>query len=164
MSEKYRIRVQKDSFVFSAGHFITFGDNQCERIHGHNYQVWVELTGALDENWYVFDFILLRNAVEQIVGTLDHRMLLPAHHSTISVAVEACEVVVRYQHRRWVFPREECVILPLANTTTELLAKYVADQLREMARSDNWPPLQQLSVGIDENHGQWGIYEWKLED
>ena len=30
----YRVRVTKDSLVFSAGHFITFNGDQCERIPG----------------------------------------------------------------------------------------------------------------------------------
>lgn len=163
MAEKFRIRLQKDSFVFSAGHFITFGAGECERIHGHNYRAIVELCGELDANHYVFDFIELRDAVQRIVATLDHRMLLPAHHPTIHVTVESSEVVVRHEKRRWVFPRDECVILPVANTTTELLAKYVADQLREIASARAWPTFHQLSVSIDENHGQWGIYEWTAE-
>ena len=34
--ERYRVRVTKDHVVFSAAHFITFVDNVCERLHGHN--------------------------------------------------------------------------------------------------------------------------------
>ena len=160
MTEKFRIRVQKDSFVFTLA-----TSSRLAMVNANGFTVTITKCGSncaadLDINHYVFDFIALRNAVQRIVATLDHRMLLPAHHPTIIVVVEPTEVVVRYLDRRWVFPREECVILPVANTTTELLAKHVADQLRDVSRSENWPPLRQLSVGIDENHGQWGIYEW----
>ena len=60
MSEQYRVRVTKDHLVFSAAHFITFNGNVCERLHGHNWRVAVEAAGALDENFYVVDFITLR--------------------------------------------------------------------------------------------------------
>ena len=43
---RYKVRVTKDSLVFSSGHFITFNGDHCERIHGHNYRVAVEVEGA----------------------------------------------------------------------------------------------------------------------
>ena len=60
-TERYRVRVTKDHLVFSAAHFITFNGNICERLHGHNWRVAVEVAGPLDENSYVFDFIALRD-------------------------------------------------------------------------------------------------------
>ena len=47
MSETYHVRVTKDYLVFSAAHFITYGGNICERLHGHNYQVRVKVAGAI---------------------------------------------------------------------------------------------------------------------
>ena len=49
----------------------------CERLHGHNYRVWAEVEGPLDENQYVIDFIALRDALKTITDELDHHMLLP---------------------------------------------------------------------------------------
>src|SRR5260221_13456283 len=92
MSEQYRVRVTKDHLVFSAAHFITFNGNVCERLHGHNWRVAVEAAGGLDENLYVIDFIALRDAVQKIVGELDHRMLLPTEHKSISVWTSEKEV------------------------------------------------------------------------
>ena len=50
---RHIVRVTKDHLVFSAGHFITFNGDVCERIHGHNWRVAVEVEGSLDENHYV---------------------------------------------------------------------------------------------------------------
>src|SRR6188474_2246299 len=105
MPEQYRVRVTKDHLVFSAAHFITYNGNVCERLHGHNWRVAVEAAGPLDENHYVFDFIALRDAVQTIVNGLDHRMLLPTRHAAISVQEGPREVEVRFEERRWVFPR-----------------------------------------------------------
>ena len=49
--DRFRVRVTKDHLVFSAAHFITFNGNVCERLHGHNWRVAVEVTGGLDEQW-----------------------------------------------------------------------------------------------------------------
>ena len=59
MSERYSVRLSKDYLVFSAGHFITYAGDVCERLHGHNYQVVAEVHGPLDENQYVVDFIAI---------------------------------------------------------------------------------------------------------
>ena len=68
MAETYKVRVEKDYLVFSAGHFITNDGDICERLHGHNYRVAAEVFGQLDENFYVVDFILLRDALQAIVA------------------------------------------------------------------------------------------------
>jgi 6-pyruvoyltetrahydropterin/6-carboxytetrahydropterin synthase len=68
-------------------------------------------------------------------------------------------VEVRFAERRWVFPRGECALLPVSNTTAELLARHIGQQLRaELARRTGFrPPI--VRVGVDENHDQWGICE-----
>src|SRR5437868_6353661 len=91
----YRVRVTKDHLVFSAAHFITYAGNVCERLHGHNWRTAVELAGPLDENSYVFDFIALRDRLQEIVNRLDHRMLLPTEHPTIRVTATEHEVEAR---------------------------------------------------------------------
>ena len=85
MPESYSVRLQKECHVFSAAHFITYSGNICEPLHGHNYRVWVEVEGPLDENQYVVDFIVLRDALQSITQTLDHHMLLPTSHPQIHV-------------------------------------------------------------------------------
>ncbi|MCY2962630.1 MAG: 6-pyruvoyl tetrahydropterin synthase family protein [Planctomycetota bacterium] len=112
-NSKYRVRVTKDHLVFSAAHFITFAGNICERLHGHNWRVAVELAGPLDENQYVFDFIALRDAAQQIVAELDHSLLLPTLHPKIRVQAGPTEVEVRFEERRWILPLEDCRLLPV---------------------------------------------------
>lgn len=160
MKKRFWVKLTKDHLVFSAGHFITFAGGTCERIHGHNYRVEVELQGPLDENHYVVDFIALRDSLHEIVLGLDHRMLLPTQHPAIQVTSDEREITARFEDRRWVFPREECVLLEIPNTTTELLAEWIG--LRLLKALENrlaWKP-EVLRVGVDENHGQWGYCEF----
>ncbi|PQO37282.1 6-pyruvoyl tetrahydropterin synthase family protein [Bremerella cremea] len=160
MPKRHWVRLTKDHLVFSAGHFITFGGNICERIHGHNYRVEVELHGPLDENHYVVDFIALRDSLQAIVNGLDHRMLLPTKHPSIRVHLDEKEVTASFEDRRWVFPREECILLDIPNTTTELLAEWIGERLLEaLDERLRWKP-EAMKVGVDENHGQWGYCEF----
>jgi 6-pyruvoyltetrahydropterin/6-carboxytetrahydropterin synthase len=159
-TERYRVRVTKDHLVFSAAHFITFNGNVCERLHGHNWRVAVEVAGPLDENSYVFDFIALRDTTQKLVGELDHRMLLPTRHPRILVTADDREVTATFEERRWVFPREDCILLPVANTTAELIARWMALQLKDVLKQHpGGRHLESLSVEIEENFGQWAVCE-----
>ena len=162
MSETYHVRLQKESLVFSAAHFITFAGNICERLHGHNYGVAVEIEGPLDENQYVVDFILLRDTMQTLVLELDHHVLLPTGHLLIQVTAGETEVEARFEERRWVFPRGDCVLLPIPNTTAELLARYLGQRLLAALRAKTSAPFSRVRVEVDENHGQWGCWEWRI--
>ena len=156
--EQYLVSLEKDNLVFSAAHFITFNGNVCEQLHGHNYRVKCKVFGPLDENGYVIDFIALRDSLMKIIATLDHRMLLPTKHPQITVAPgepNENEVLVRFEKKRWIFPLEDCVLLPIANTTAELLASHIGQQLIAALKSSKITGIKTLEVSVDENRGQW---------
>ena len=158
--QRYTVRVTKDTLVFSAGHFITFNGDHCERVHGHNYRVAVEVDGGLDENHYVFDFIALRDLTKAIVDELDHRMLLPSESQLIRIEDDGDNWLARYKDRRWSFPKEECVLLPVANTTAELLADTIGDRLRQALSTRGLPTPERMRVEVEECFGQWAVSEW----
>jgi 6-pyruvoyltetrahydropterin/6-carboxytetrahydropterin synthase len=154
MTERYKVRVTKDHLVFCSGHFISYEGDKCERLHGHNYRATVEIEGDLDANRYVFDFIALKHRTKAITDELDHRMLLATRNSLIRVEEGPQSVRVRYREREWLFPRDDCVLLPIENTTAELLARYIAGRLVEdLRRHHDYRPAV-LRVEVEENIGQ----------
>jgi 6-pyruvoyltetrahydropterin/6-carboxytetrahydropterin synthase len=161
MAERYKVRVTKDHLVFSSGHFISYEGDKCERLHGHNYRTAVEIEGDLDENRYVFDFIALKHRTKAITDELDHRMLLPTQNSLIAVEAGPKNVHVRYRDREWFFPKDDCVLLPIENTTTELLAGYIGQRLLEELRRQHQYQPRVLRVEVEENIGQSATYEWR---
>ena len=160
MSETYCVRLDKESHGFSAAHFITYDGGACEHLHGHNYRVAVEVEAALDENAYVVDFIALGHALKAITAELDHRVLLPTHHPRMCMRPDEREVEVVFDDRRWVFPRSGCCLLPVTNTTAELLACYIGQRLLEVLQNRLEVRPRRMRVAIDENHGQWAVWEW----
>ena len=160
--ERFHVSLEKDNLVFSAAHFITFNGNVCEQLHGHNYRVKCKVFGPLDENGYVIDFIALRDALMTIIATLDHRMLLPTEHSKIMVSPaepKSNEVLVRFEQKRWIFPLEDCVLLPIANTTAELLAKHIGSELMASLKQTVKTPIDSIEISVDENRGQWATVD-----
>lgn len=161
MSETFKVHVTKDHLVFCSGHFISYEGDRCERLHGHNYRTSVEIEGELDANYYVFDFIALKHRTKTITDELDHRMMLPTRNTLIRLEETPRGIHVRYRDREWLFPRDDCVLLPIENTTAELLARYIAGRLLEELRQQHGYRPRVLRVEVEENIGQSATYEWR---
>jgi 6-pyruvoyltetrahydropterin/6-carboxytetrahydropterin synthase len=162
-AERFSIRVTKDYLVFCCGHFITYDKSECERLHGHNYRAAVEIEGDLDENWYVFDFVALKNRAKEVADELDHHMLLATENPRIRVEPVGANVVARFEDKEWSFPREDCVLLPIQNTTAELLAKWFAGRLLVKLRERHGLTPGVLRVEVEETFGQAATYEWRAD-
>jgi 6-pyruvoyltetrahydropterin/6-carboxytetrahydropterin synthase len=103
----------------------------------------------------------VRAKLLEITKWLDHYMLLPTGHPQIRVEKNGHEVTVTYADRRWIFPSGDCRILPIANTTAELLAAYIGQQLLG-ALGDVAAGLTHIRIELDECDGQVGIWDHAL--
>jgi 6-pyruvoyltetrahydropterin/6-carboxytetrahydropterin synthase len=162
VSESFSVRIAKAEHVFSAAHFITFAGH-CERLHGHNYHVAAEVSGPLDADSLVVDFLALREILGKITHDLDHYVLLPIKHPEIHLSQSGDEVIATFIDRRWVFPRSDCRLLPLANTTAELLARHIGQALIAALETRLGFIPTRLRIELDECDGQLGIWEWHPE-
>ena len=158
---QFRVRIEKDYTVFCAGHFITYDGHECEPLHGHNYRAAASLEGPLDENAYVFDFTKLKRALRGVVDRLDHRMLLPTKSALIRVTQSTTEVEARYRDKRYVFPSSDVVLLPIPNTTAEMLAWWIAQEIRR-GLGTLLSGATALEVEVDESSGQRAFYRETL--
>jgi 6-pyruvoyltetrahydropterin/6-carboxytetrahydropterin synthase len=159
MSRSFSIEVAKDYFNFASAHFLIFANGKREPLHGHNYQVSVVMEGELDRAGVVLDFISFKPLVKRICDSLDHRTLIQTASPAITVRERAQEIEVRHGKQKIILPREDVILLPLANTSTELLAEHVANQIRRQVRR-KFPgaSIRCLEVGVEEARGQRGFY------
>ena len=160
----YSVRVSKDYLGFCAAHFIVFDNNMCERLHGHNYGVAAELEDDLRADHLIFDFIQLKKILKGITDELAHRMLVPVESDTLSVEVGEEQVVIRSDFgttgpKLWSVPIDDCTLLPIANTTAELLAKWVHDRLSSELTTALGAPPRRLRVAVYESPGQVAPFE-----
>ena len=156
----YRVSVTKDYLVFSSAHFITFAGHRCEGLHGHNYRVRVTIEGALNEEaWFVFDFVELKGIMKRLCDEIDHLVLLPLDSDRIKVEEDGEIVRVSVDGKpRYTFPRRDCALLPIPNTTVEMLAQYLAGRVRaELARA-GVRHVTALALEVEENFGQSATY------
>ncbi len=151
----FRVSVSKDDLVFSSAHFITYAGHQCEGLHGHNYRARVTVDGTLDADHLVFDFIELKRIMRGLCGEIDHLVLLPLESPRIGVVEDGDTVRVAVDGAaRYVFPRRDCALLPVPNTTSEMLAAFMARRLSDELRTLGAHGLASIEVEIEENFGQ----------
>lgn len=65
-------------FSFDSAHFLpnVSENHKCGRMHGHTYNLTVFLEGDVDpETGWLVDFTDLKEAVDPLVKSLDHRLL-----------------------------------------------------------------------------------------
>ncbi|MBI2186553.1 MAG: 6-carboxytetrahydropterin synthase [Acidobacteria bacterium] len=150
--------------MFSSAHFITYAGHRCEGLHGHNYRVRVAVDGALDPtDRLVFDFLELKRIMRRLCRDIDHLVLLPTESSRIGVAEEGETVRVAVDGRpRYVFPRRDCALLPVPNTTVEMLAELLAGRLRAEFDGLGVHGLTAIEMEVEENFGQSATYRMEL--
>ena len=153
-----KVKVEGGNLKFSSAHFITYS-GKCERLHGHNYGVLVEIEGELGEDHVVFDFTILKRLTREICQQLDHRFLLPVHNPLLELIATSDTWEIRYHEKRYIFPRVDVVELPIENSTAELLAEYICGQLCAMLAPYNTSNLHRITVGVEEAPTQMAYYQ-----
>ena len=161
---EFRVSVTKDYLVFASAHFITFAGHRCECLHGHNYRARVTIEGDLNqESWFVFDFVELKRIMKRLCDEIDHLVLLPMKSARVGVVEQGDTVAVSVDGRpRYVFPRRDCALLPIPNTTVEMLAQMLTERLHAELQAQGAKGLTAIEMEVEENFGQSAVYRVAL--
>ena len=159
---EFRVSVTKDYLVFASAHFIMFAGHRCEGLHGHNYRARVTVEGALnEESWFVFDFVELKRIMKRLCDEIDHLVLLPTRSDRVGVTENGETVAVSVDGKpRYVFPRKDCALLPVPNTTVEMLAELLTKRLRSELDAMGARGLTAIEMEVEENFGQSAFYRF----
>jgi len=152
-----RVSVERNRLRFAAAHMATFA-NDCEPLHGHNYDITVELEGELTEESWVWDFGDLKRATRALAEELDHKFLLQLQSRLLTITEAAESWRITFRDRAYSFPRQDVAALPIDNTTAERLAEWFATRLVAYLEQQGAGNVRRLTVGIEEMPGQAGWY------
>lgn len=164
MRESWAIRVYKQYFNFGSAHFLIFADGSREELHGHNYQVQVRVEGEVVEGDLVIDFIPFKPLIKSLCDELDHVTLLPRDNPHLRVEVFEDRVEARHDDGSWFcFPRRDVRVLPIPNTSTEMLSRHLARRILA-ALPERIPSarISAIEVQVEESVGQSGICRLEL--
>ncbi len=148
------LHLYKQNFKFSSAHFLIFDKNRAERLHGHNYQVAVDIKAGAEScsrDGYLIDFRVLKEIIKEKLDRWDERVLLPQKHPEVFVQENGKSLEVRFRERFYVFPKDEVVLLPILNTSVELLSQHLARLLFSDLKKHG---ISRIRVRVEETRGQ----------
>jgi len=163
--ESFGIRIYKEYFNFSAAHFLIFEDGTREELHGHNYQVAMQIEGMLAEGQDMFiDFLHIKPIVKKVCDEIDHLTLLPQFSRFLEVIDHGDSIEALYNTDRWVFPKRDTLILPIPNTSAERLAEYLCQRsLQALSLKYPTAAIQHVEMTVEESRGQCALYRLTFE-
>jgi hypothetical protein len=97
--------------------------------------------------------------VRAACARLDGRVLLPAASPRVAVERDGDSWAVAAEGRAYRLPADEVVLLPVANTSIELLARLLWEELAPLLRGGR---VDRLAVAVEETDGQSCAYEASL--
>ena len=151
------LHLAKQNFKFSSAHFLIFDEKSAEMLHGHNYQVKVDLvcpnTEVTEKQGYAIDFHVIKKLIKEQCDKWDEHVLLPAKHSDMKykVSSDGKNYEIYFRDRFYSFPKKETIWLPIKNTSVEnlsaLFASEISDDLFKMG-------VVKIRVTVEETRGQ----------
>ena len=157
----HRITLERNTLRFAAAHFTTAG-GECEPLHGHNYDVFVQIDGALSADSWVIDFGEAKRIVRGLCQELDHRFLLATSSRDLEIDDSDGIVTIRHRDRRYVMPKADVAELDIDDTTAERLAEWCGGRLSAAVAAAGAGNLTSITVGIEEMPGQAGWFTLDL--
>lgn len=158
--EEFEVYLGKDDFKFNAAHFVAF-DGFRERLHGHNYQVSIRLTGQICDDGYVVDFGDLKASVRKVCKRLNERFLCPMKSDVISIEVQDGQLnLVCQDGSKYSMPEDDAVKLPIMHSTVEELACYIFYELCRDMTCDllHSRGVKLMEVGVSEARNQLATF------
>ena len=132
----FAIRLDSPSLTFAASHGIQYENGKYEPLHEHTFRVVVKISGPLNAVGYIADFQVIEKSLREILGFLEKKTLLAQDELSF---------------------RNNCenpLILPIMNTTAELLAAFLAEELRQKT---NLGSQYKITLELEESPGNWGV-------
>lgn len=125
---EFEVFVSKADFKFNCAHFIIYNGFR-ERLHGHNYQLSVRVTGSdqIGVDGYLIDFGDVKKEARKMCKALNEFFICPANSPNMQVTEEdeGVSLCLRCDDgSRFIFPKADVAMLPIAHSSVEELAHY----------------------------------------
>ncbi|MBY0554977.1 6-carboxytetrahydropterin synthase [bacterium] len=157
MHHSTTLHLAKQNFKFSSAHFLIFDENSAEMLHGHNYQVKVDIFAAVsahdEAKGYFVDFNVLKKIIKDQCDVWDEHVLLPEKHPDMKYQISQSgkNYDINFRDRFYSFPIIETIWLPITNTSVEnlslLFAKSIFKKMKDLG-------VDKVRVSVEETRGQ----------
>ena len=162
--QRWLIHVRKDHFKFSAAHMTVFPDGRKESLHGHNYQVELEVALAASPTLArMLSYEVFKQALRTVCAAWDEKVLIAGDNPWLEWLADAMDdCAFRLCGKRYVLPADEVAMLEMDNITAENLARLLFERFWAELTADRTVSWREqviaISVRIDESRGQGATY------
>lgn len=153
------LEINKEALHFAAAHFTIFSATARENLHGHNFQVALEIDAEVGRDGLAFDYNLVKNSLKALCDELDEHTLLPERSPHLAITEEDGYTVAHFNGERMPFLARDVLTLPVSNITVEALADWMGSKLLDdpVIAALN---LRSLTVKVSSGPGQWARAEF----
>ncbi|MGL6195824.1 MAG: 6-pyruvoyl trahydropterin synthase family protein [Thermoguttaceae bacterium] len=137
----HTIRLTEPELTFTASHGIKYESGELEPLHEHEFRVIAEISGPLNAAGYVVDFIAASDVLKRILCSLHGKILLAENEEKFRG--NTCE---------------NLLVLPIRNTTAELIAEYIANQFESLLRPETITNKHSIKIELEESPGCWACF------
>ncbi len=141
----------RDDLVLNCAHFVV-SPTLIEPMHGHTYQIKIEVEGTLNESDVLIDFLDLKPIVRKWKEEFDNSLLLPTENpllDIIEIEGDYLKLYVKNIEKEYIVPKHTVHLLPIRNTTVECLSEFFTKKLQEEI-SSKYPNVKKVRVMLGE--------------
>lgn len=142
------VAIDKIAAHFSASHALISDDIE-EGLHGHNYQVGIEIEGKPDSDDIIIDFLYLDKMLNNLLSEWDHYVLLPLNNPNMEINVREKNLDIEYGIRFYSIPNDEVKVLDCTNVTTEALTRLLGEKVQnQLKEKEFWQRIERINITI----------------
>jgi 6-pyruvoyltetrahydropterin/6-carboxytetrahydropterin synthase len=151
--QRLSLHIERNDIGFSAAHFTIFSPFEREKLHGHNFNVGLEVVAISEKDGMIFDYRILKSRLRLICSKLDESILLPTNSPHLIVNNDGDSIRCLFGSDLFVFPFRDVVLMDVSNITLESLSQWFADT---MIASEDFPVglISELSISVASSRGQ----------
>ena len=113
----------------------------------------------------VFDFLDIKPIVREVCDSLDHRLLLPGESPLLKIEESDKQILcLTPDNSQFIFPKQDVIILPISNTSSERLAIYISHEIRKKVKERFSFTFPKLEVEVEETPGQSAVFVLEEND
>jgi 6-pyruvoyltetrahydropterin/6-carboxytetrahydropterin synthase len=154
------IEIDKEDLKFSAAHFTIFSRTDRERLHGHNFRVYIAVTAAVGPSGMCFSYKEVKQRIRKLCRELDEYTLIAADSPFMQISEDGDYYQVVFSGEKMFFLKSDTLLLPIVNTTVEEYSRYLLERVLQEEQFFNAADIRRLVVKVSSGPGQWGSASW----
>ena len=155
------IELFKENMKFSAGHFTIFSATERENLHGHNFTVYVALTGVVQSDGLMADYGIFKDKIREMCREWNETFLMPDRSPHLRMDTsDPTEFKAYYADEILKFLPRDVTIIPASNTTLEEMSRVFGERLTQNISLLKDNDIMEITIKMASGPGQWASWKW----